>query len=185
MVVQKKERSFRMVDPETYADGYIHATNYGHYVVTREGLAARNWQELEKEARQEVSSQAWSQQWDYSSYLYPLSRELAQKADFPPRPSELDHYNQLSRQFDIRPLAYDEQGRLAVKIYAITEEEQREALEIMKGMPDISPQSVVEQDTVFGFSGSLDEELPWTIRLQDYLDRQQRTQDPPGFDFSF
>jgi hypothetical protein len=169
------------LDPETYVDGYIYATSYGHYVVMREGLPARNWQDLEAEAQQEV----YSQQGNYSSYLYPLSRELAQKADFPPRPSELDHYNQLSRQFDIRPLAYDEQGRLAVKIYAITEEEQREALEIMKDMPDISPQSVVEQDTVFGFSGSLDEELPWTIRLQDYLDRQQRTQDPPGFDFSF
>lgn len=169
------------LDPDTYVDGYIYATSYGHYVVMREGLPARNWQDLEAEAQQEVSSQ----QWNYSSYLYPLSRELAQKADFPPLPSELDHYNQLSRLFDIRPFAYDEHERLAVKIYAITEEEQRQALEEMKGMPDISPQSVVERDTHFGFGDSSHEELPWTIRLQDYLDRQQRTQDPPGFDFSF
>jgi hypothetical protein len=103
--------------------------------------------------------------------------------DFPPHPSELDHYNQLSRLFDIRPFTYDEQERLAVKIYAITEKEQREALEEMKGMSDISPQSVVERDTNFGFGGSTHEELPWTIRLQGYLDRQQRTQEPPQFDF--
>lgn len=169
------------LDPETYVDGYIYATSYGHYTVMREGLPARNWQDLEAQARQEVLSQ----QGNYSSYFYPLSRELALKADFPPSPSELDHYRQLSRLFDIRPFAYDEQERLAVKIYAITEKEQREALEEMKGMSDISPQSVVERDTAFGLGGSAHEELPWTVRLQDYLDRQQRTQDPPGFDFSF
>src|SRR6266568_4162696 len=109
-MVAQKERSFLMwdLDPETYVDGYIYATSYGHYTVMREGLAARNWQDLEAEARLEV----WSRQWNYSGYLYPLSRELAQKADFPPRPSELDHYNQLSRLFDIKPFAYDEQERL-------------------------------------------------------------------------
>jgi hypothetical protein len=51
--------------------------------VMREGLPARNWQDLETEAQQEV----YSRQGNYSSYLYPLSRELAQKAeDFEPFP---------------------------------------------------------------------------------------------------
>jgi hypothetical protein len=54
--VAQKERSFIMwdLDLETYVDGYIYATSYGHYVVMREGLPARNWQDLEAEARQEV-----------------------------------------------------------------------------------------------------------------------------------
>ena len=171
-----------MWEPETFVsrqEGYIYA-NYGHFYVMREGVTARNWRELEAEAQDSVLSRQWSG--DSSPYYYPLTRELAQRADFPPRPSELDHYNQLFQQFDIVPVAYDQQERLQVKIYAIAENEQREALEMMKGMPDISPQSIVERTEV-SFSRTHRAELPRAIRLQEYRDRPQRTYNTPDFDF--
>src|SRR5437016_2001160 len=102
-----------MWDPETYVprqEGYIYA-NFGRFYVEREGLLARNWQALEPDAQRAVLSRQWSG--DISGY-YPLTRKLAQKANFSPRPSEHDHYNQLLEQFNVVPLSYDEQERLKV-----------------------------------------------------------------------
>jgi hypothetical protein len=179
--IENKERSLFMWEPGTFVsrqEGYIYA-NYGHYYVMREGVTARNWRELEVEAQDSILSRQWSGD---SSPYYPLTRELAQRADFPPRPSELNHYNQLFQQFDIVPVAYDQQERLQVKIHAIAENEQREALEMMKGMSDISPQSIVERMEV-SFSRTHRAELPRTIHLQEYLNGQQRTHNAPDFDF--
>lgn len=73
-----------MYDPMAHVPrerGYIY-NQFGHYYVMRDGAYALNWKELEGEARHEVLSHQWSG--DISSF-YPLTWNLLEKADFPPR----------------------------------------------------------------------------------------------------
>jgi hypothetical protein len=67
-----------MWDPKTFVsrqEGYIYVS-YGHAYVMRENLTARK----EQEAQDSIVSRQWSGD---SSLYYPLTRVLAQRADFP------------------------------------------------------------------------------------------------------
>jgi hypothetical protein len=54
---------------------------------------------------------------------------------------------------------------------------------MMKSMNDISLQSMVERYDGASDFGWTPDEVSWTIRLQEYLDMQQRMQDRLHFDF--
>jgi hypothetical protein len=170
-----------MWNPETFVnpyEGYI-SYRHKHYYVKRDGVRARNWEALEAEAREAVfATQAEYWSLDLSGF-YPLLQSLADKADFPPRPSEREHFQQLSQRYDTWPKEYDSRGRLIVHIYALTGQEQREALDVIKNMDDISPESAVART-----NESAHEKLPNYLPLHQYLDMPpQRIQDAHDFDF--
>jgi hypothetical protein len=170
-----------MWDPETFVSPYEGYISYHrrHYYVKRDGVRARNWEALEAEAREAVSSNQ-SEYWSLDlSGFYPLPRILADKADFPPRPNDVEHYQQLSQRFDTWPQDYDQQGRLIVQIYAFTGQEQRDALDVIKNMDSISPESAVGRT-----NESAHEKLLTYLTLHQYLDMPpQGIQDYPDFDF--
>ncbi|QBD82432.1 hypothetical protein EPA93_43245 [Ktedonosporobacter rubrisoli] len=175
-----------------FEDGYIFADGAGGYFVMRQGMPARNWPELFLSAQKEVTQTDWEKthKWtETTKTYYPLSRELAQHADFPPRPTELEQYNQLNEQFPTVAIDYDLYGALEVFAFTADEDEQRKALELMRNMSDISPNSVVQRPfyTPEEVTNPWDsgEGLPKMMRLSWYLEEieQKKTQELPHFDF--